>query len=48
LRFILSSGGYIDEVLHLRADNVSIVVMRVGLIGRMARRGTFERLTQRY
>jgi integrase len=34
LRFILSSGARIDEVLHLRADKVSIGEKRVELIGK--------------
>ena len=33
LRFILSSGACIDEVLHLRADKVSLPDKKVELIG---------------
>jgi integrase len=34
LRFILSSGARIDEVLHLRADKVSLVEKKVELLGK--------------
>jgi integrase len=34
LRFILSSGARIDEVLHLRADKVAIGEKRVELLGK--------------
>ena len=34
LRFILSSGARIDEVLHLRADKVSIPEKKVELLGK--------------
>jgi integrase len=34
LRFILSSGARIDEVLHLRADKVSLPEKKVELIGK--------------
>ncbi len=34
LRFILSSGARIDEVLHLRADKVSLPEKKVELLGK--------------
>jgi integrase len=34
LRFILSSGARIDEVLHLRADKVSLAEKKVELLGK--------------
>ncbi|CAG0933959.1 hypothetical protein TFLX_03293 [Thermoflexales bacterium] len=34
LRFILSSGARIDEVLHLRADKVSLTEKKVELLGK--------------
>ena len=34
LRFILSSGARIDEVLHLRADKVSFTDKKVELLGK--------------
>jgi integrase len=37
LRFILSSGARIDEVLHLRADKIFIADKRVELIGKGGR-----------
>ncbi len=38
LRFILSSGARIDEVLHLRADKVSIPDKKVELLGKGGKR----------
>ena len=37
LRFILSSGARIDEVLHLRADKIDIAEKRVQLLGKGGR-----------
>jgi integrase len=34
LRFILSSGARIDEVLHLRADKISLPEKKVELLGK--------------
>ncbi len=38
LRFILSSGARIDEVLHLRADKVSLLEKKVELLGKGGKR----------